>query len=61
MSNLYNLDRASANEKADNIARMQAQIYLMNELSEGKKSGEEEGWISSDDVRNYFKARVNIK
>lgn len=37
----------------------QAQLRLMWELAEGRRSGEEEGWISSDEVRNHFKTRAN--
>ena len=33
----------------------------MCELAEGRRSGEEEGWISSEDVRNHFRARANAK
>lgn len=34
--------------------RMLAQLTLVNELNKGKKSGEEQGWLSSDDVRRHF-------
>lgn len=30
---------------------------LMCALSEGRKSGEKEGWISSEDVRKHFRDR----
>ena len=40
---------------------MQAQHRLMCELDEGRKSGEEEGWIPSEDVREHFRVRVNAK
>lgn len=39
--------------------RTQATLRLMNELAKGKKSGEEEGWLSSDDVRAHFRAKLN--
>ena len=48
-------------EKAEKYDRMQAQLRLMCELTEGRRSGEEEGWISSEDVRNPFRARANAK
>lgn len=48
-------------EKAEKYDRMQAQLRLMCELTEGRRSGEEEGWISSEDVRNHFRARANAK
>ena len=40
---------------------MQAQLHLMCELAEGRRSGEKEGWIPSKDVRNHFRARANAK
>ena len=47
--------------KAEKYDRMQAQLRLMCELSEGRKSGEEEGWILLEDVRSHFRARANAK
>ena len=47
--------------KAEKYDRMRAQLRLMCELSEGRRSGEEEGWISSEDVRNHFRDRANAK
>ena len=48
-------------EKAEKYDRMQAQLRLMCELAEGRRSGEEEGWISSEDVRSHFRVRANAK
>jgi len=48
-------------ERAEKYDWMQAQLRLMCELAEGRRSGEEEGWISSEDVRNHFRARANAK
>lgn len=48
-------------KKAEKYDLMQAQLLLMCELSEGRKSGEENGWISSNEVRNHFKERMNDK
>ena len=39
--------------------KAQATIRLMNELAKGRKSGEEEGWLTAEDVRAHFRARVN--
>ena len=47
--------------KAEKYDRMRAQLRLMCELSEGRRSGEEEGWISSEDVRSHFRDRANAK
>ena len=38
---------------------MKATLTLMNELAIVRKSGEEKGWLSSDDVRAHFKAKRN--
>ena len=48
-------------EKAEKYDQMKAQLRLMCELAEGRRSGEEEGWISSEDVRNHFRDRANAK
>ena len=34
--------------------RKQSSLQLMNELLKGRKSGEEYGWLSSSDVKEYF-------
>lgn len=34
-----------------------ATLKLLDELAKGKKSGEEEGWLSPDDVKAHFKAK----
>lgn len=36
--------------------KVKAQLRLMCELQAGKKSGEEDGWLSSDEVRSHFRA-----
>ena len=46
-------------EKAEKYDQIRAQLFLMCELAEGRKFGEEEGWVSSEDVRNHFRARAN--
>lgn len=38
-----------------------ATLDLLGELAKGKKSGEENGWSSSADVREHFKRKVNEK
>lgn len=37
----------------------QATLRLMNELAKGRRSGEQEGWLSSDDMRAHFRARAD--
>lgn len=39
--------------------KTQATLRLMNELAKGRRSGEQEGWISSDDMRAHFMCRAN--
>ena len=39
--------------------KTQATLYLLTELSKGKKSGEEKGWVSSADVRAHFRQKAN--
>ena len=36
-----------------------ATLTLLSELAKGKKSGEEEGWLSPDDMKTHFIAKVN--
>lgn len=48
-------------EKAQRYDKMEAQLKLMCELNAGRKSGEEEGWISAEDVRNHFRERANAQ
>ena len=58
---VLNIDEEEQRIKAEKYDRMQAQLRLMCELSEGRRSGEEEGWISSEDVRSHFRDRANAK
>ena len=48
-------------EKAEKYDRMCAQLQLMCALSVGRRSGEEEGYITSEDVRKHFRERANAK
>ncbi len=48
-------------EKAQKYDKMAAQLKLMCELNAGRKSGEEEGWISTGDVRSHFRERANVQ
>lgn len=41
--------------------KTKATLTLLNELAKGKKSGEEKGWLSSDDIRAHFRQRANEK
>lgn len=38
---------------------IKATLELMSELAKGRKSGEEKGWLTSDDVRFHFQKRSN--
>lgn len=35
----------------------EAEKRLISELQDGKESGEESGWVSSDEVREYFRIK----
>ena len=39
--------------------KAQATIRLMSEIAKGRRSGEEEGWLSVEEVRAHFRARAN--
>ena len=43
------------NEEFENAKAM---LRLMCELNEGRRSGEDEGYVSSDEVRKYFLSRT---
>ena len=40
--------------------RLQAQVKLINELNKGRRSGEEEGWLSADEVRRHFREKSHV-
>ena len=37
--------------------KTKAALHLMCELEKGKRSGEEQGWIDSSDVRRHFREK----
>ena len=41
----------------EEFERTKAMLRLMCELNEGRRSGEEEGYTPSDDVRAYFRGK----
>lgn len=41
-------------QELGNIIEEQSQQLLMNDLAMGRVSGEESGWVSSEDVRQQF-------
>ena len=41
------------------LQRTKEEHNLIRELDAGRKSGEEEEWIPSEDVRSYFNIRMN--
>lgn len=38
----------------EEIEKTKAMLHLMHELNEGRRSGEEEGWVSEETVRARF-------
>jgi len=39
--------------------KTQATIKLLSELTKGRKSGEEKGWLSHEDVKAHFKEKAS--
>lgn len=39
--------------------KTEATLRLMNELNKGRRSGKQNGWISSDDMRAHFRAKTD--
>lgn len=39
--------------------KTQATLRLMNELAKGRRSGEAECWLSSQEMREYFQTKAN--
>ena len=42
----------------EEFEKTKAMLRLMCELNEGRRSGEEEGWVSEEDVRAHFRAKT---
>lgn len=38
--------------------KTQATLRLMSELAKGRKSGEENGWLTPEEVREHYRART---
>lgn len=56
-----NTNTLSHHIKEELVRERVARLRLMCELADGRKSGEEEGWIPSEEVREHFRARANVK
>ena len=39
--------------------KTEATLRLMSALAKGRKSGETEGWLSTEEMREHFRTRVN--
>lgn len=39
--------------------KTQATLWLMNELAKGRRSGETEGWLTVEEVREHFRLRAD--
>ncbi|MBQ8148276.1 MAG: type II toxin-antitoxin system Phd/YefM family antitoxin [Lachnospiraceae bacterium] len=39
--------------------RTKAALRLMCELENGRKAGEEEGWLTSEEIKAHFEERLN--
>ena len=42
-----------------NIDKVQATAQLVKELEKGKRSGEQEGWLTPEEVKEHFSAKAN--
>jgi len=40
--------------------RLQAQVALINELNKGRRSGEEKGWLTAEEVRAHFRDKSHV-
>lgn len=45
----------------EDYEKTKAALRLMCELEKGRKSGEENGWLSDEEVKEYFKRKINGK
>ena len=45
----------------EDYEKTKAALRLMCELEKGRKSGEENGWLSDEEVKEYFKRKNNGK
>ena len=45
----------------EDYEKTKAALQLMCELEKGRKSGEENGWLSDNDVRERFRAKADGK
>ena len=45
----------------ENYEKTKAALRLMCELENGRKSGEEKGWLTGEDVRAHFRAKADGK
>ena len=43
----------------ENYEKTKAALKLMCELQKGRVSGEQEGWLSEEDIENHFKVKFN--
>ena len=62
-STLKQLKKEAVEEKTlfedEEFEKTKAMLKLMCELNAGKTAGEEEGYVSSSDVRAYFRNKKN--
>lgn len=48
-------------QEQENYEKTKAALRLMCELDRGRKSGEENGWLSDNDVRAHLRAKADEK
>ncbi len=42
----------------DEFEKTKAMLRLMCELNEGRRAGEEEGYVSAEDIRKHFRGKI---
>ncbi len=42
----------------DEFEKTKAMLRLMCELNEGRRTGEEEGYVSAEDIRKHFRGKI---
>lgn len=46
-------------EEREDYEKTKAALRLMCELQKGRESGEQDGWLSPDDVKEHFRRKKN--
>ena len=61
LGKMCRLTHVCISQSKKNNEKTEAALRLMCELEKGKKSGEEKGWLTGEEVRKHFRAKVDGK